>query len=73
MNARRVAKVWNSIRPHILMIFMSMLFTQELSVCGISQYFQSWAILTNDSYIVWVNDIFEMKYLFTDILKDKIE
>ena len=49
MNARRVAKVRNSIRPLTMMFVMSMLFTQELFPFGITQYFQSLAILTNNS------------------------
>ena len=49
MNARRVAKVRNSIRPLTMMFVMSMLFTQELFPSGITQYFQSLAILTNNS------------------------
>ena len=36
MNARRVAKVWNSIRPLTIMFVVSMLFTQELSLSGIT-------------------------------------
>lgn len=49
----------------------------EYDVCrrafpGITQYFQLLVILTNDSCIVWEDDTVEVKYLFTDMLKDKI-
>lgn len=38
MNARRVAKVWNSIRLLTIMFVMSMLFTIGLFPSGITQY-----------------------------------